>query len=436
MLYDPHIFNIYESINHDDYILALYYTEVETADILLRASALAVEQSTGTWVPIPEETDDVKARSIAKVIGVHEIPDFEDRIPGDVTVRKFICHVAFPTVNINFQIPELLTVLYGNISMVGKLKLMDVHFPQSFINGFKGPKFGIEGVRNILNVYDRPVLCGMFKPCIGASPETLGNMYYDMAIGGIDVIKDDELLADPVFCSVEARLEQCLKAAERAEKDTGRKSIYCVNVTDSPARMYKKALNAIKKGATGLMVNTYTVGFATLQELAEDPAITVPIMTHPAMAGTFFESPERGFTSNLILGKFARLSGSDIIIYPGPYGKVPLVRERALRVADELRAPFYGMNRTFPGPAAGMHPGLVEQMIKDFGMDLVIGAGGGVHGHPDGCIAGGKAFHQAFDTVKAGLSLREGAETRKDLARALDKWGVYGEGKQIYSLTT
>jgi 2,3-diketo-5-methylthiopentyl-1-phosphate enolase len=181
------------------------------------------------------------------------------------------------------------------------------------------------------------------------------------------------------------------------------------------------------------MVNVYAVGYAAVQELTSEPGLNVPVLGHPAFAGTFFEAPNYGLSSSLVLGKFARLSGVDMIIYPSPYGKVPLMRERAIRVAQELTSPLGHLKRVFPGPAAGMHPGTVAQSIKDFGRDLVVGAGGGIHGHPKGTIAGGKAFHQAIDAAMKGQPAAEAAKKHPELREALALWGDT-QGGSIYSL--
>jgi 2,3-diketo-5-methylthiopentyl-1-phosphate enolase len=431
--YDSFMFTPFEGIDRDRYVLALYSLCAETSDALELAQALVIEQTTGTWTAVPEETREVKERSCGRVLGVYEIPDYERELPKDCGERKLVFLAAFPVANIGGQMPELLTTLYGNISMIGKLKLLDVFLPPSLVGVFKGPKFGIEGMRKILGVEGRPVLCGMFKPCVGALPATLGKLAYEMAVGGVEVLKDDELQADPAFCPVEARVAEVEKALERARKETGRRSIYTVNVTDRPLEMYAKAEKAVKAGVSGIMVNMFTVGYAAFQDLAEDSRITVPLMAHPCFAGTFFESPHHGMTSHLALGKFARLSGADMVIYPSPYGKVPLLRDRAIRVAQELTAPFAHLKRAFPGPSAGMHPGTVAKTMADFGTDLLMGAGGGIHGHPGGPAAGGRAFHQAMEAALAGTPAREAARSRPELAAALDKWGD-AESQQAYSL--
>jgi len=432
--YDPFVFRVREGVDRDRYLTALYWLRARTSDALKLAEALVVEQTTGTWTAVPEETDEVKERSSGHVTGVYEIPDYERELPADVGERDFVIQVEYPCGNINGQFPELLTTLYGNISMIGKLKLLDVFFPPSFLKCFKGPKFGVEGVRKLLGVEGRPLLCAMYKPCVGALPDALGRMAYELALGGVDIIKDDELLADPEFCPVSARIEVTEKALERARKETGRRALYMLNVTDRPDVMFRKALEAVKAGVSGLMVNMYSVGYACAQALAEDPAITVPVMAHPSFAGTFFEAPEYGMTSNLVLGKFARMSGVDMIIYPSPYGKVPLLRDRAVRIAQELTSPMAHLKRVLPGPAAGMQPGTVAVSMRDFGTDLIMGAGGGIHGHPGGAIAGGKAFHQAIDAALKGIPAGEAAKEHEELRQALEKWGDFDAGRQNYAL--
>jgi 2,3-diketo-5-methylthiopentyl-1-phosphate enolase len=138
--------------------------------------------------------------------------------------------------------------------------------------------------------------------------------------------------------------------------------------------------------------------------------------------------------SNVILGKLVRLSGADMVIYPSYFGKVPMVKERVVRIAQELTSPFYHIKRVWPGPSAGMHAGLVPQIISDFGDDVIIGAGGGIHAHPMGLKAGAKAFHQAIEAAHKKIPLREYAKTRKELKAAVEKWGVYGETDN-YTLT-
>ncbi len=434
MRLDPKVFSVFEGINSEDYILGLYYMEAESTDILKKVEAIALEQSTGTWVPVSEETPEIREKYSARVLAIHEIPDYEDALPEE-KVRKFIFLIGFPVANINGQIPQLLTALYGNISMAGKIKLLDIFLPESFVKNFNGPKFGIEGLRELLGVQHRPVIVAMFKPCVGMEPKTLGKLLYEMGVGGVDIIKDDELLADPQFCPVEQRLDICLKACDKVHSETGRKVLYAINITDNLDVMFKKAKSAIKQGANCLMVNVYTVSFSAMSALAEDSQINVPILAHPDFAGALFGSPNYGLTSSLVLGKLARLSGADMVIYPSYFGKVPMVKERVIRIGQELTSPFYHLKRVFPGPSAGLHPGVIDKLMDDFGIDVLVGAGGGVHGHPMGISGGVKAFHQAIEAVKSGVPLKEAAKNNKELKLAIEKWGTFEDTSHIFDLT-
>lgn len=434
--YDPTVFTNIEGIDPEEYLICTYYMETATSDLLRRAEAVVLEQTTGTWVEVPEETEEVRRRHAGRVLGVHELPGYEDFLPEGVGERKFIFEVAYPISNIGGQIPELLTTLLGNISMAGKLKLLDVRFPAKFVKGFGGPKFGVGGVRDMLKVHDRPLICAMIKPCVGIPPKTVAKLFYDLAVAGVDVVKDDELLADPKFCSFEDRLKECMGVEEKVYRETGRHTLYAINVTDSPQRMIEKAERAVERGANTLMVNTFAVGLPALSALAENPKIKVPLLSHPAFSGVLFEDPYRGMSSDLVLGKLNRLAGADMMIYPSPYGKVRLLKERCIRVAQVLTSPFHHLKPVFPGPSAGIHPGHVPNLVGDFGDDLIIGAGGGIHGHPDGPRAGVKAFYQALTAFKENVPLNEAAKDHPELRVALAKWGVFDEKGAGYSLLT
>ena len=432
---DPNVFGIFEGINKEDYVLGLYYMEAESADILKKVEAIALEQSTGTWIAVPSETREIREKCAAKVLAVHELPSYEDALPEPPGTRKFIFLIGFPAANISRQIPQLLTTLYGNISMSGKIKLLDTFLPGSFVKNFKGPKFGIEGVRKLLGVKGRPVIVAVLKPCVGMDPKTLGKLLYELGTAGVDIIKDDELLADPEFCPVKERLDICLKACKKIRSETGCRVLYAVNITDNLDVMFKRAESAVKQGANCLMVNTYTVSFSAMSALAEDPRINVPVLAHPNFAGAIFGSPNYGLTSSLVLGKLARLSGADMVIYPSYFGKVPMVKERVIRIWQELTAPFYHLRRVFGAPSAGLHAGVVDKLMENFGNDVLLSAGGGIQGHPMGVSGGAKSFHQAIKAFQSKIPLKEAAKKNKELRAAIEKWGTSDDEGHIFDLT-
>src|SRR4030042_354878 len=191
-----------DGVDYDDYIIGTYLVSYPAAlPVPIIAPFLAVEQSTGTWVPVPGETPEVRRQHIAKVIGVYEVPDYEFAVPPNLQTRQWLVQIAYPEVNIGEQIPMLLTTVVGNISMGGDIKLVDVRFPKKYVDGFKGPKWGIEGVRKILGVKKRPLLNNMITPCPGSRLKIGADLFRKAALGGCDIIKDDGLIADASFNS-------------------------------------------------------------------------------------------------------------------------------------------------------------------------------------------------------------------------------------------
>jgi len=284
---------------------------------------------------------------------------------------------------------------------------------------FNGPKFGIEGMRELLNVYDRPLCLQIIKPKMGMTPEETAAQVYQSALGGADLCKDDEMCSELENCSFDARLEAVLKALDKAERETGEKTIYLVSITDESSRVHEKARRAVKAGATGLLF-AYSAGLSTLKDLADDPEINVPIMLHPSHMLGMIET-----FSWVALSKLCRLSGADLMLSPSLWSSLQTCSiEEELRTSQTLRAPFYNIRRTWPMPSAGMYPGLAEALIQEHGIDFIVPAGGGMLGHPMGYKQGAMAWRQAFDAVLSGMSLQEAAKKYPEFRAAAELWGI------------
>lgn len=430
--YRTQFYSLYESIDKDDFIIATYVASAETKDFVRLAGEVAAEQSTGSWLPVPLETPEVMAKHGGRVINVFEVPDYTYEVPDGK--RTVVMEVAFPMINFGAQIPMLLSTVIGNISMMGDLKLVDLKFPEKFVKGFPGPQFGIEGMRKYLNAPKRPLVNNMIKPCTGLRPKQTGELFYEVAVGGVDVIKDDELIANASYSSIVDRVKECMKAEKRAFEETGEHTYYAVNITDSPSKILGNAKAAVEAGTNMLMINTLTAGWGCLQMVAE-AKLGVPILSHPDYAGVLSWSERSGLSTTLTLGKFIRMCGADISVYPTPYGKLPINLEQTVKVLFALQYPFYGLKPIFPMPSGGLTQGMVKVVMDDMGWDIVLGAGAAIHAHPMGPTAGAKAFRQAIDGVIAGKTLRETAKDAKELKAALDAWGIAGEEeKDIFGL--
>jgi 2,3-diketo-5-methylthiopentyl-1-phosphate enolase len=412
-----------DGVDYDDYVIGTYLVSYTAAlPIPIIAPMLAVEQSTGTWVPVPGETLEVRCQHIAKVIGVYEVPDYEFAVPPNLQTRQWFVQIAYPEVNIGEQLPMLLTTVVGNISMGGDIKLVDIRLPKKYVAGFKGPKFGIEGIRKILGVKKRPLLNNMIKPCTGYRLKVGADLFRKAALGGCDVIKDDELIADASFNSVLGRVKRYMQIEKQVYEEKGEHTLYTVNITDKIPKVFENARRAVELGCNALMINYLAVGFPVMQALAEDPSINVPILAHMDVAGALYMSPWHGLSSHLVLGKLPRLAGADIVVIPAPYGKAPVIDYKFRNVARNLAFPLYHLKPTFPMASGGITPSMVPTVMAALGNDIVIGSGGGIHAHPKGPVAGGKAFRQAIDATMKGIPLSEYAKDHQELAIALKEW--------------
>ncbi len=402
--------------------VATYRAYDDKADFHKKALSIAVGLTVGSWTELPEAQKAEMEKHLGKVVSV-EVFEAQDGAAG---TRYADIAIAYPDINFSRDLPALLVTVFGKLSMDGKIRLMDLEVSQDFASAFPGPKFGLEGVRNLLGVHERPLLMSIFKSVVGYDLANLQEQFYRQALGGVDLIKDDEILFENPLTPLEKRVEACMEAAAKAQSETGQKLLYAVNLTGPTSRLAEQARKAIAAGANALLFNVLAYGFDVLHELSSDPSISVPIAAHPAMAGAVYPSPHYGISASLLLGKLMRLAGADLVLFPSPYGSVVMPKEENMAVKDALLAPLHGLKTSFPVPSAGIHPGLVPLILKDFGRDVVVNAGGGIHGHPGGTAAGGRAFRQAIDAAAAGIPLREAASTPgyEALSAAIEAWGV------------
>ncbi len=420
-----------DGIDLEKYIIATYIIKrAKGQNVNYLARFAAIEQSTGTWVRVPAETAEVRKHHVARVLGVYELPYYEYVVPKDIKERYYCIQIAFPIVNFRPQIPQLFTSVIGNISITHGLKLVDLAFPKEWLKGFKGPKFGLDGIRKLLKVPERPMLNNMVKPCTGHTAEVAADLVYKAAVGGCDVVKDDELISNPEFNTLEDRIVAVMEAVDRADSEKGEKTLYTINISNRLPDIFEYADKVIELGANAIMVNFIATGYAVLRKLAEDPSIKVPILGHMDFSGALMGGEWNGLSSILVLGKLPRICGADSVVVPAPYGKAEILDERYENILRALRFPFQHIKPTLPMPSGGITAGMVDIAIKEAGKDILIGSGGGIHSHPDGPIAGAKAFRQAIDAVMKGLKVKDYAKDHKELGVALGVWGT-GKTKLI-----
>lgn len=424
-----------EALAQDRFVVATYYCATgPKTNIWSFAAALAVEQTTGTWLKVPGETDEVRERCAGRVVGAYEAPAYQIGLPAGTQERHYILRIAYPWQNFGTSLSMLLSTVIGNISSSGKVKLVDLEFPRAYLEHFPGPKYGVAGLRKLLGVEKRPLLNNMIKPCTGLSPEATAKVAYEAAVGGVDIIKDDELVCDPPHCPLTERVKAVMAALERADQVKGEKTLFAFNITDRPDRMREKALRAIDAGANALLINYCTVGLDAAQMITSDPDIDVPVLAHSDFTGALYESEWSGVSAALIGAKLPRLAGMDMIISLSPYGKFPMMEDTFTGAGLQMLAPWGHIAPVFPMPGGGTTQGHIEELMRTFGNDVMIAAGGAIHGHPMGAAAGARAFRQGIDGVMAGRTLLETAQDCPELKSALDTWGVYGQQHDLFDL--
>ncbi|TSB46184.1 2,3-diketo-5-methylthiopentyl-1-phosphate enolase [Alkalicoccobacillus porphyridii] len=404
-------------------VTATYRVYDPKKDLHKKAESIALGLTIGSWTHLPTLEKKQLEKHKGEVVEVVEekASDEATRVFGEERTTGLI-KIAYPQANFSADIPAILTTIFGKLSLDGEIKLVDVDFEPTLEAAFPGPQVGIESIRSHLSVYDRPLVMSIFKGMIGKDLSEFKQQLLDQLIGGVDIVKDDEILFDNPLTPFTDRVKTGADVLTKVYEQTGERKLYAVNLTGRTFELKEKAKHAVELGASALLFNVFAYGLDVLQALAEDPEINVPIMAHPAVSGALTASPYYGISNKVLLGKLLRLAGADLVLFPSPYGSVAMEKSETLDIADALREKR-SINTAFPVPSAGIHPGLTPWLIEDFGIDSVINAGGGIHGHPGGAKAGAKAFRDAVSGVLASKTLAEAAAESPELATALELWG-------------
>jgi ribulose-bisphosphate carboxylase large chain len=321
------------------------------------------------------------------------------------------------------NMPNILSSVAGNVfglKALKNLRLLDIQMPKSLINSFKGPNYGIAGIRSLLKVPERPFVGTIIKPKLGLKTKDHAKVAYEAWSGGCDIVKDDENLSSQKFNPFENRLSQTLESRDKAQQETGERKVYMVNITAETDIMLKRAEAVIAQGGEYVMVDILTAGWSALQTLRNQNYKLV-IHAHRAGHAAFTKNPKHGIAMRPI-ATVARVIGVDQLHVGTVVGKMSETKAEVLENINACKAPLDGLKPVLPVASGGLHPRLVPALLETFGNDVVIQAGGGIHGHPDGTVAGAKAMRQAVDATLNGQSLEEYAKTHRELKTALELW--------------
>jgi ribulose-bisphosphate carboxylase large chain len=326
------------------------------------------------------------ARTLADLLCIEQTVECADRvIPPGVIREQLIGQVAsfrrldagcceavltFPVELLDESIGSLLHVAYGTASLRRGVRITDIHIPELDLSRWCGPRFGTSGIRKLMDVADRPLVCAVLKP-LGLSPPELADLARDFALGGVDIIKDDQGLGDHPFCRFAERVSRCAEAVAEASVKTGKRSLYAPHITGAMSRMLQQAEQAQRVGAGALLLCPGIVGFEQIAEFARHTAFTFAILSHPALIGTYYVSPDQGVAPSVLFGLIPRIAGADISIYP-TYGlDYPMTSADCGNIAATCLRPLGHLAPIFPTAAGRMGSGRIREMTAIYGKDVV-----------------------------------------------------------------
>ncbi len=333
-----------------------------------------------------EFPDDLVPHGFIRDFVVGKIESFE---PGGDFFRSIISYSVETSA---FEFTQLLNVIFGNISIKPGIMVESFDLPESLLRNFKGPRFGIKGLRDFLGIYNCPLLCTALKP-MGLSSEGLAELAYKFALGGIDIIKDDHGLSNQPFAPFEKRVKLCSEAIAKANKETGYNCIYVPNITSSPEEMKRRAKFAKEAGAKGFLISPGLTGLEAMKEISDDEAIALPVISHPAFQGSYVLSAN-GISHYALFGQIARLAGGDATIYPNFGGRFSFSRNECDDIVKGSKVFMHNIKSIFPCPGGGMKLENVPDLFDFYGEDVIYLIGGGLFKHSDNLIENCKYFRK------------------------------------------
>jgi ribulose-bisphosphate carboxylase large chain len=339
----------------NEVITAVY--EIMAEDPAARAVLVAVEQS--HELPTELAPDNAVRDSLAHVRTVVERPG-----------RPALVTIDYPADLAGGELGQLLVLLLGNVSLQDGVRLVDVSLPASLTAVLPGPRLGVAGVRASVGEPERALLATALKP-VGMTSGQLADLAYDVAAGGLHVLKEDQGLADQPWAPFRERVPRVAEAVRRANGETGGRSVY-LPVVDGTAEQVRFAR---QQGAHGVVVLPGVAGFGALARAAEvfDGGI---VLAHPSFLGGFTAAASHGMGPDVLFGTLLRLAGADVTIFPSWGGRFSLTREQCLAIADAARRPLDDVAPALPAPGGGMSIARAPELLAAYGPDtlFLIGA--------------------------------------------------------------
>jgi ribulose-bisphosphate carboxylase large chain len=390
---------------------------------------MAGEQSSGTFVPVPGETEELKARAAARIEALEVLgPVDRPSLPGatapspEAPRRLLRATLSWPLDNLGPSLPNLMATVAGNLFELRQfsgLRLLDIRLPEAFAEAYPGPKFGVAGTRRLAGVEGRPLIGTIIKPSVGFSPDETAALVKTLCAAGIDFIKDDELQADGPACPFEQRARAVMAVINDHAERTGRKVMYAFNLTGEIDEMRRRHDLVEALGGTCVMASLNALGVVGMIALGRHSRL--PIHAHRNGWGYLSRHPMLGF-SYVAWQKLFRLAGADHMHVNGLANKFSEPDESVVASARACLTPMFDAKPCIVMPvfSSGQTARQAAPTYAALGStDLIFAAGGGIMAHPGGPAEGVAALRQAWDAAIAGIPAARYAKTHAALAAAL-----------------
>jgi ribulose-bisphosphate carboxylase large chain len=409
-------------------IKARYYIETPY-EVEAAANVLAGEQSSGTFVAVPGETEELKQRFAARVESIEHLETVnQPAIPGAVSktgvYHRASVEVSWSIENFGYNLPVLVSTLQGNLYEITQftgLKLMDIELPPSYANHFVGPRFGIEGCRKLTQVEGRPLIGTIIKPSIGMTPEQTAELVKTLAEAGIDFIKDDELLSSSANSPFNARVDAIMKVINEHADKTGKKVMYAFNLSDEMDNMLRHYDKIVSSVGTCAMISLNSVGLSGVKKICDQGKLA--IHGHRNGWGMLNRHPLLGIEFPAYQ-KLWRLAGVDQIHVNGIQNKFWESDDSVVRSIEACLTPMFGGYSVLPVVSSGQWGGQApETYRRTKTVDLLYMAGGGIMAHPNGAAGGVVALQQAWQAAVDGLTVEEAAKHYPEFGKSVEKFG-------------
>jgi ribulose-bisphosphate carboxylase large chain len=433
------------------------------------AASLAGEQSSGTFVAVPGETDELKQRFAARVEKITSLETVnEPSLPGATVGRATPCAprstqaaggglarpayhhaeivVSWSVENMGCNLPTLVSTIQGNLyelTQFSGIKLMDLDLPPSFAEHFRGPRFGIAGCRELTGVRGRPLIGTIIKPSIGLTPQQTAEIVKTLAEAGIDFVKDDELMANPPHSPFDDRVDAVMRVINNHADRTGKKVMYAFNVSDELDPMLRHYEQVVASGGTCAMISLNSVGLAGVKKVCDQGALA--IHGHRNGWGMLNRHPFLGIEFPAYQ-KLWRLAGVDQIHVNGIANKFWESDDSVVRSMEACARPIFAQSgcirenaakadspcshehshnfSVLPVVSSGQWGGQApETYRRTKTVDLLYMAGGGIMAHPDGPAAGVRSLRKWWEAAVEGLTMEQAAEKYPELRKSMEKFG-------------